>query len=164
MEHDLLDLIASHNLNIDIENESFASKFVNIEGYKENKSKERVLMKTWKDGYLLSLWIGIKSNTRKKDFKSKEKARTLDRKSQYLYLISQILSKKEVLIELDLESIDAIKNSGTNVKMISDKLKRICDEFAFGGLEYIKELYEKDEEIFDDPGFFEKIFKSFEGN
>ena len=161
METDLLDLIASHKLDIDIENEEFASNFVNIEGYKKTKSKDRVLMSTWYDGYLFSLWVGINMNRRKKDFKPKEKARTLvSRKQQYFYLISKILSKKEILIELNLESVSAIKESNVNSKQLAEKLKIICDEFSFGGLEYLKELYNENEEIFDDPSFFEEVCKN----
>ena len=161
MEPDLLDLLATHRLDIDVENEEFASNFANIQGYKKRKSKERVLMRSWYDGYLFSLWVGININRRKKDFKSKEKARSLvDRKQQYIYLISMILSKKEILIELNLESIDAIKKSGVDSKQLSDKLKVICDEFAFGGLDYLNELHNENEEIFDDPSFFEEVYKS----
>ena len=161
MELDLIELLASHKLEIDVANEEFASNFVNIEGYKKTKSEERVLMKTWYDGYLFSLWIGIKLNRRKKEFKPKEKARTLiSRKKQYIYLISKILSKKEILIELNLESIDAIKKSRVDSKQIADKLKVICDEFAFGGLDYLKELYIENEDIFDGPDFFDEVYKS----
>lgn len=160
MEPDLIDLLAAHTLHIDVENQEFASNFVNIQGFKKTKSKERILMSTWLDGYLFSLWVGIKINRRKKDFKSIEKYRSIiNRKQQYIYLISMILSKKEVLIELNLESIDAIKESNVNSKQLSDKLKLICDEFAFGGLDYLKELFNENEDIFDDPSFFDEVYK-----
>ncbi len=161
MEDDLISLILSHRLHIDAENEKFASKFVNIEGYKQEKAKQKVLLRTWYDGYLFCLWIGINSNRRKEDFKLKDKAAKgwRDRSKQYIYLISKILSKKEIQIELNIDSKKSIVKNKVNLGKVSSQLKKICDEYAFGGLECLKEIYEKDDEIFDATENFEMILK-----
>ena len=166
MGSDLISLLNLHRLSIDSENEKFASNFVNIEGYKVSLSKKKVLLNTWYDGYLFSLWIGIKFNRRKSNFKLKDKANRGwgSRSDQYIYLISNILSKKEILIELNLDSRKSILENKVNVQSLSNNLKRISDEFAFGGLDYLKELYEKNDEIFDSTEYFESIIEDLNLN
>lgn len=161
MGSDLITLLNSHRLYIDAENENFASNFVNIEGYKVSLSKKKVLLKTWYDGYLFCLWIGISFDRRKKNYKLKEKASKGwgIRGDQYIYLISRILSKKEILIELNLDSKRSILENKVNPEYLSNSIKKICDEFSFGGLDYLKEIFEKNDELFDSTEYFEIITK-----
>ena len=109
-------------------------------------------MKSWYDGYLLSLYVGIKTNSRKENYNSKEKAVRgwEDRKKQYLYLISLLLAKPEIQMELNLDSRQNIENEISSLKSLSTSIKKICDDFAFGGLQFLKDKYDQDPTIFDD--------------
>ena len=81
----------------------------------------------------------------------------MSRKKQYLYLISLLLAKPEVRIELNLDSRKNINKLDN--KSLSDSIKTICDEYAFGGLQYLKDEHEKDPDLFEDPFYIKKIKK-----
>jgi len=156
MENNFIGNILSHRLHMDKELESFSNIFVSSDTDKES-AKTKFLMKTWYDGYLLSLYVGIKLNTRKKNLIKTDKSGRGwgSRKKQYLYLISLLLAKPEIQIELNLDSKENVKSS--DMKSFSDSIKNICDEYAFGGLEFLKKEYEKDQSLFDDAFFIENI-------
>jgi len=152
MENDLIQYILEHRLHIDRDLENFSNIIINSEGnVGAEKSTKKMLMKSWYDGYLLSLYVGIKTNSRKRDYKQLEKAIRgwSSRKKQYLYLISMLLAKPEVQNELNLDSRQNLNNI-PNLKSLSDSIKRVCDEYAFGGLQFLKEQYDKDDTIFED--------------
>lgn len=151
MENDLIQHILEHRLHIDRDLENFSNNIINTEGYKTEKTIKKMLMQTWYDGYLLSLYVGIKTNSRKRDYKQLEKSNRgwISRKKQYLYLISMLLAKPEVQNELNLDSRQSLNNI-PNLKSLSDSIKKVCDEYAFGGLQFLKDQYDKDDTIFDD--------------
>jgi hypothetical protein len=158
MANELIQSILGHRLHIDSDLEEFSKKIINTEGYIKDKTFKKMLMQTWYDGYLLSLYVGIKVNTRKSGSKKSEKSNRgwISRKKQYLYLISLLLAKPEVQIELNLNSRETIKKIA-DMKFLSDSIKTICDEYAFGGLQFLKDEHEKDPTLFEDPFFVENI-------
>lgn len=152
MANDLIQHIIGHRVHIDSELEEFSNNIINTAGYIKVDTEKKFLMKTWMDGYLLCLYVGIKTNSRKDNYNSKEKAVRgwEDRKKQYLYLISLLLSKPEIQMELNLDSRQNIENEISSLKSLSDSIKKVCDDFAFGGLQLLKDRYDQDPAIFDD--------------
>ena len=67
------------------------------------------------------------------------------------------------MIELNLDSRESILENKVDVQSLSNNLKRISDEFT-GGLDYLKELYEKNDEIFDSTEYFESIIEELNLN
>jgi len=156
MGSSLTDQLLTHRLHIDKDLEKFSNHFV-VSDTSKDVATTKFLMKFWYDGYLFCLYLGLKLNTRKKASKKTEKSARgwMSRKKQYLYLISLLLAKPEVRIELNLDSrknINKIDN-----KSLSDSIKTICDEYAFGGLQYLKDEHEKDPDLFEDPFYIKKI-------
>ena len=156
MESSLIDQIVNHRLHIDQDLEKFSNHFVSSDTNKE-AATTKFLMKFWYDGYLFCLYLGIKLNTRKKDSKKTEKSNRgwVSRKKQYLYLISLLLAKPEIQIELELDSRENIRS--TDNKSLSESIKKISDEYAFGGLQFLKDEHEKDPGLFEDPFYIKKI-------
>ena len=60
-----------------------------------------------------------------------------------------LLAKPEIQNELNLDSRQSLNNI-PNLKSLSDSIKKVCDEYAFGGLQFLKDQYDKDDTIFDD--------------
>ena len=106
----MIDLLVSNELDIDKDAEEFVSLFVNTAGYIAEKTKKRSLLPSWYDGYFFCSWVGIKFNRRKKEWKKITKSNRgfSSRKSQYFYLIASMLSKEEILYELNIESKESI--------------------------------------------------------
>ena len=156
MGSSLTDQLLTHRLHIDKDLEKFSNHFV-VSDTSKDVATTKFLMKFWYDGYLLCLYMsGFKANTRKSASKKTEKSARgwMSRKKQYLYLISLLLAKPEVRIELNLDSRETI-NKIADMKFLSDSIKTICDEYAFGGLQFLKDEHEKDPNLFEDPFFVE---------
>jgi hypothetical protein len=154
-------ILQNQKVHIDEYYEEFASIFCNIAGFEKNKTKERFILSNWMEGYLFSCLIGIKTNSREKtEGKKIQKATwSYNYVEQYKYVISFLLSKKDILNELNLLSRESISNSFINVETTLQELKIICDEFSNGGLKYLYELYQKDDTIFNDYDSLIKIYK-----
>lgn len=155
----MIDLLVSNELDIDKDAEEFVSLFVNTAGYIAEKTKKRSLLPSWYDGYFFCSWVGIKFNRRKKEWKKITKSNRgfSSRKSQYFYLIASMLSKEEILYELNIESKESINDNNINPEKLSKHIKHTLDSYCFGGIEVLKELYNEDESIFDDPAYLSKI-------
>ena len=74
MANDLIQHIIGHRLHIDSDLEEFSNYIVNTEGYIKVASETKFLMKKVGMIHLLSLYVGIKTNSRKENYNSKEKA------------------------------------------------------------------------------------------
>ena len=146
-------LLTDYSLHIDPNFEEFASKFCNIQGFKEEKTKTMFLLDSWFEGYLYCVIIGLIKNDRKK-FSSakKEKARTWSKehREQLAYVLSLILGRDDIKNELNIYTRSQIKTSFTNEDDFMKQLKSICDEFSNGGLNYLRNEYEKNEYLFED--------------
>lgn len=147
---DLITHILNHRLDIDKENAEFAKLIANTENLDSSKTKFTV--RTWYDGYMLCFYLGIKLNKIKRNTTKITKAVgwSSDRDNQYLYLISMLLAKPEVQTALNIESKESIRDNISSIKSLSDEIKVICDNYAFGGLEFLKLEHEKNTEIFND--------------
>lgn len=159
----LVDLLISNDLDIDKDAEDFVSLFVNTAGYKTEPTKNRILLPSWYDGYFFCIWIGLKFNRRKKEWNKITKSNRgfSTRKSQYFYLIASLLSKEEILFELNIESRESINDKNINPEKLSKQIKYILDSYCFGGIEVLKEMYDEDEGIFDDPEYLSKIISQY---
>ena len=117
--------LTEHRLYIDSEYEQTASLFCNI-GKKTSEKKGRFLLNTWFEGYLYVLLLGIKINQREKYSGSKNDKSPIWKPNflkQYKYAISLLLSKKDILNELNLLNYDSIISSETDAKQILNDVK-----------------------------------------
>lgn len=155
-------LLSNHRLYIEEDLEDFASLFTSIAGFKKERAKERFLLKNWYEGYLFCLLIGLKTENRQTDGynNKKEKANNFNTYvKQYKYAISLLLSKPDIINELNLKNRKSI-NQIEDLKTLLDSIKDICDQYAIGGLKHLKELYEKDEYLFEDVFALKSIYES----
>ena len=157
------DLIADNSLTIDPENEEFASNFTSLAGFKKTKAKERLSLRTWYEGYLFCVLVGLKENERKvlNNQSPKIKRNRMDSlkyRDQIKFCLSLILSRKDIINELGLNSRDTVKQY-ESVNSFFKKLMSICNEFAYGGLEYLKNEFEKDDTIFDSFTCYREILE-----
>jgi hypothetical protein len=143
-------LLKDHNLYIDSEYQNIANLFCNTGTGSTKKGK--FLLSTWYDGYIYTAILGIRLNQREKHINKTEKQRvwSSSRFRQYKYLIALLLSKKDILNELNLLEYKSIIEENEGLKITLEKIKDICDEYSNGGLKYLSEKYEKDNSIFDD--------------
>lgn len=145
-------IINDRSLNIDSSLEEFSKKFVSSENLSFQEKDKRYLIKDWYSGYILCFYIGLKKNTRKTEYKRKEKAVRgwVSNQKQYLYLLALMLAKPEIQQELNFNSKNEIRDNIKDMDTLVKSIKKICDQYAFGGLQFLKEKYEKDNTIFDD--------------
>ena len=61
-----------------------------------------------------------------------------------------MLAKPEIQQELNFNSKNEIRDNIKDMDTLVKSIKKICDQYAFGGLQFLKEKYEKDNTIFDD--------------
>lgn len=146
-------LLYEHRLYIDSEYEDLAGMFCNLTGQKTSLTKDRFLLSNWYEGYLYTLILGIRRNERE-PYKGKklDKAPKWSNNyiKQYKYAISLILSKKDILNELNIIDYQSMNSNDWAIEKILDDIKKICDEFSNGGLLYLSRLYSKDNTIFND--------------
>lgn len=122
-------------------------------------SRKRIL-RTWFEGYIYSVTLGILKD-RRVPLETGEKEQKATWSNTYLphyeFLISHLLTKEEILVELNLLSSkegnamstnhnlllshlgDAAFDSEEWYRSIFLKMKDICDEYMNGGLHYLKE-------------------------
>ncbi|MBV7440221.1 hypothetical protein KRX57_02195 [Weeksellaceae bacterium TAE3-ERU29] len=150
-------IIKDHALYIDRDDEKFINKFSSTTG---NSSKEKACyLSSWYEGFIFTLLIGILSNNRRiSGFKNRQiKMREWNKNTfeQYKYCLSVLLSKPEILRELNLDSRNRIDEEFANVppeeinETILSKLKDIADQYSLGGIDYIRKLEQKDPDLFD---------------
>lgn len=152
MENSLKRYLLDSRLYIDEDLEDFAKIFVNTQGFIKDISDKRIVMANWYDGYLFCFWVGLRYSTRKSNFKRKDKAggiwNDVKRQDQYLYLITKMLIREENQIEIGLNSRESLMSVGS-MKDLADKIVNLANEYAFGGLELLKQEHEKFEGLFD---------------
>lgn len=156
-------LLLDHRLYIDSHYEDFAGLFCNLTGQRTSLTKDRFLLGNWYEGYLYTLLVGIRQNEREEYIgKRTDKAVKWSQNylKQYKYAISQLLSRDDILNELDLLDYESITKPEVNAKSVLDDVKKICDEFSNGGLKYLKQLYDKDNTIFNDYNSLESLFRN----
>ena len=79
-------------------------------------------------------------------------------KDQYKFCLSRILSRKDIVLELGLDSRDNILIKFSSIEELLKRVKDIADQFSLGGLFYLMSLYDQDVTIFDDPFALKNIF------
>jgi hypothetical protein len=153
-------LLYEHRLFIDSHYEELAGFFCNLTGQRTTLTKDRYLLSNWYEGYLYTLLLGIRKNQRE-PYKGKrlDKAPKWSNNyiKQYKYALSLILSRKDILNELNLIDYQSINLEDRNLENIMDDVKKICDEFSNGGLLHLSRLYEKDNTIFNEYDGLTKI-------
>jgi dimeric dUTPase (all-alpha-NTP-PPase superfamily) len=154
-------ILQNQRVHIDDNYEEFASVFCNIAGFEKSKTKDRFVLSNWMEGYLYSCLIGIQSNSREiRKGKKLEKTKwSYNYVEQYKYVISILLSKKDVLNELNILSRETISNNFISIENTLEGVKTICDEYSNGGLKYLYDLYQKDDTIFNEYDSLTKIYK-----
>jgi hypothetical protein len=146
-------LLSNHRLFIDAQDEEFAKLFCNTAGAETSRTKNRLILNNWYEGYLYCLLIGINVNAREyngfTDRKDKTPKWSHNYLEQYKYAIGKLLEKPSVLNELGILDREAIKtNFGGTEKLLGD-VKKICDQYSIGGLRYLKDKFEKDDTLFN---------------
>ena len=157
------DIITEHTLYIDSTLEEFINKFCNTTGFDRTITKDRFVLGSWYEGYLYCLLLGINLNRRHIQgyAKKTEKARnwSTNYKDQYKYCIAKLIQRPDVLKELQINERFEIDENFKDIKFLLDKIKEICDEFSIGGVLYLKERYEKDDNLFYGYDALKNIYK-----
>lgn len=156
-------LIFEHRLYIDSHYENMAGLFCNLTGQRTKLTKDRFLLNNWYEGFLYTLLLGIKINQRENYIgKRIDKAPkwSISYLKQYKYAISHLLSREDILNELNLLDYKSIVENKSDAKMVLDETKKICDEFSNGGLKFLLMRYEKDNTIFNDYDSLKKIMET----
>jgi len=119
------------------------------------------LLQDWFQGYIYAATLGI-SKDKRVPFAKGEKVQKAQWSSNYLnqyeFLLSHLLTRTDILVELNLLSSmaddteaqtseillktylhEGAFNQTEFYKQVFEKLKNICDEFMNGGLEYLAE-------------------------
>lgn len=155
-------LIANHSLYIDTEYEGFINNFCSTTGSNFPQGKLGNYLGSWYEGYLFCLMIGLNTDSRRYEG-YKKKYKKMDRWSpqnlkQYKYCIARVMSRLDIINELDIQNREGIKNNFESIEKLMEKVKNICDEFSLGGLDYLMKKYENDRGIFNDPLALKSIF------
>lgn len=160
-------LFNKKRLFIDNHYENLAKLFCNLAGSETSRTKERFVLNNWFEGFIYTLLLGIKIGQREKhkDKKDKTPFWSENYKVQYKYAIALMLSREDILNELNILSYDDISKNYTNLEETIKNIHKICEEFSNGGLKYLQELYDKDNSLFDDYDCLIKIMeKAIEKN
>lgn len=159
--------IAGLRLHLDSSYEIVASNFCNLKGSSADvvnkKTNEKFLLSNWYEGYLYASLLGIKLNERiERRGKQLDKAPKWSHNyiDQLKYAFSKLLSFKDIQHELKIDSRSNILENNTTPETIIDNLKKICDEYCWGGLAYLDDLYNKDDNIFGDYMALRKIYEN----
>jgi hypothetical protein len=156
-------LLMSHRLYLDSNYEKTANLFCNLTGQATSKTDAKYILGSWYEGYIYTLLLGLKTNNRMPRVgERKDKAPSWSEKhlQQYKYAISILLTKNDVINELNLYNRISIKNNFKSKKETLDQIKNICDEYSNGGLKYLSDLYEKDDTIFSSYKSLKTIFET----
>lgn len=162
--------LVSQSLHI---NSSFEEGLINSFCATTNTDRRKRVLKNWYEGYLYTVSLGMIKN-RRVPFKGKEKQQkatwsTPNYIRQYEFLMSKLLTRKEILVELNLLSPmkDNIEEKTKEVlienytsedsfdkdifyRKVFDQLKDICDEYMNGGLQYLSERKESGDSFVDE--------------
>ena len=147
----------SLNINSDLE-DNLIKKFCNT----ETENRRDRLLSTWMQGYIYAASLGIIYNRREKlesASKTVKKNNFGSHTPQFEYLLSCLLHKKDILVELEL--ISSLKDEGKQTadtkkiiskhvvndqfnkedfyKHIFSKLANILDEYMNGGLHVLQD-------------------------
>lgn len=154
-------ILFSQRLYIDNHYEDLAKRFCNLAGQEGTRTKERFILRNWYEGYIYTLLLGIRTGNREKAINRGEKAPKWSRNydTQFKYAISILLTKKDILKELNLLEYDDLINSFNSTEDTIKKIKKICDEYSNGGLKYLNDRYEYDDSIFSDYDSLSEIMK-----
>lgn len=154
-------LFDNKRLFIDNHYENLAKLFCNLAGQEKSRTRERFVLKNWYEGFIYTLLLGVKTGYREKHKVKKDKTPTWskDYKDQYKYAIALMLSREDILNELNISSYDDISKNYTNLDETIKNIHKICEEFSNGGLKYLQELYDKDNSLFDDYDCLVNIMK-----
>ena len=154
--------LMTHRLYLDSHFEKTANLFCNATGAATTKTSSKYILGSWYEGYLYCLLLGIKTNNRiPRKGKRLDKAPHWSDKQlqQYKYAISILLTKNDVINELNLSNRSSIKENFKSIEDTLDGVKKICDEYSNGGLSYIADLYEKDDTIFSSYNCLKTIYE-----
>lgn len=158
--------IVDLRLYLDSSYENVASNFCNLKGSSSDvvnkKSHEKFLLANWYEGYLYASLLGIKLNER-----IERKGKQLDKApkwshnyiDQLKYAFSLLLTFKDIQYELKIDTRKNILESNITPDTIIESLKKICDEYCWGGLNYLNEMYKKDDDIFSDYMALKNIYE-----
>jgi len=80
--------------------------------------------------------------------------------NQYKYCIARVLGREDIINELCLNSRELIVSNYEDLPILLKKVKDICDQFALGGLHYLRKEYENDSSLFDDAFALSNIYES----
>ncbi|MFV0158679.1 hypothetical protein OBK24_09475 [Empedobacter falsenii] len=157
-------IILGHSLYIDKEYESFINKFSSTTGSDFPKGKMGNYLTSWYEGYLYCLMIGLNTNSRHYEGYVK-KHQKMDRWStqninQYKYCIARVIGREDIVNELGLNSRESIEDNYIDQTNLLKKIKDICDQFALGGLHYLRKEYDNDSSLFDDPFALSRIYEN----
>lgn len=160
---DINELLTEHTLYIDSTLEEFINNFCNTTGFVKTLTSERFLLGSWYEGYLYCLLIGINTNKRHFEGYSRklEKARSWSSayKEQYKYCIGKIIYRPDILKELNIDERDMIDIHFEDRKTLLDKIKVICDQYSLGGVRYLQEKYELDDNFFHGYAALKRIYE-----
>lgn len=156
-------LLTNHRLFIDAPDEDFAKLFCNTAGAETSRTKNRLILNNWYEGYLYCLLIGINSNNRKDEgyTERRDKAPKWSNNylEQYKYAIGKLLEKPSILNELGILDRNAIKNNFVSSEKLLTDIKKICDQYSMGGLKYLRDKYEKDDSIFNSAYSLRELYE-----
>jgi hypothetical protein len=162
-------IISNHTLNIDQEYESFINNFCSTTGSNFPQGKLGNYLGSWYEGFLFCLLIGLNTNSRHyKGYVKKHQKMpnwSIQNIDQYKYCIAKVLSREDIIKELNIDNRDGIKKDFISTEDLLKKIKNICEEFSLGGLHYLIKLYENDNTIFNDTLALKTIYeKTLKGN
>lgn len=157
-------IILGHSLFIDKEYETFINKFSSTTGADFPKGKMGNYLTSWYEGYLYCLNLGLNTNSRHYEGYA-QKHQKVDRWStqninQYKYCIARVLGREDIINELGLNTRELIVSNYEDLPILLKKVKDICDQFALGGLHYLRKEYENDSSLFDDAFALSNIYES----
>lgn len=162
--HSINEIISRHSLYIDKEYESFINKFSSTTGADFPKGIMGNYLMSWYEGYLYCLMIGLNTDSRHYDgyVNKYQKMNQWSHQNinQYKYCIARVLGRKDIINELGLNSRESIVSNYKGLPDLMGKIKDICDQFALGGLHYLRDKYENDSSLFDDPFALSTIYKN----
>jgi hypothetical protein len=154
-------ILLTHRLHIDSHYEEFVELYCNTTGANTSKTAARFVLSNWYEGYLYAVLLGLKINAREPRIgERKDKAPMWSKSylSQYKYAITNVLSRKDVLFELNLLSREAISTHFVSVEATLNQVKSICEEYCSGGLKYLYTEWQKDPTVFNEYNALKKIY------
>jgi hypothetical protein len=157
-------LISNHSLFIDKNFEDFINNFCSTTGQNFPQGKLGNYLGSWYEGYIYCLLIGLNTNHRHYGgYENKHQKVAIwsnQNINQYKYCLARVISRDDVISELGLDTRVAIIGNFSSIENCLGKLKEICDQFALGGVRYLKGLYDNDNRIFDEPYALFKIYEN----